>query len=159
MPSLDSFVSAIHTAVLQATDIAEAHELESIQREQFWYQEVKKDGTLVTDEEGNPVYRPRMMTMRIPVWEEGKLVEQDIKIPMQSLTTGQSLRISELSVEMEVELQGLDDSEKTQVMINTNVGGSLLKKTNKAKLQITFKGQEPPEGYARIDNQLIKLLP
>ena len=55
MPSLDALVNAVHKAVLQATDIAEAHELESLQREQYWYREVKKDGTPVTDDSGNPV--------------------------------------------------------------------------------------------------------
>ena len=162
MPTFDSLVGAVHTAVLQATDIAESHELEGIRRAQYWYQEVKKDGSPVLDGEGNPVYRPRMVTMRIPTWDEGKLVEKDVKVPMQCLTTGQSLRIDELSVEMEVELQGLDEidgSDSSCLMVNTNTGGSLLKKSNKAKLTITFTGQDPPEGYARIDNQLIKLLP
>ena len=63
---------------------------------------------------------------------------------------------------MEVEVQGLDE-EKTDgnscLMVSTNAGGGLLKKSNKAKVSVTFTGQDPPEGYARIDNQLIKLLP
>ena len=111
MPGFDTLVNAIHTAVLRATDIAETHELESIQKEEYWYREVGKDGTPVTDADGNEVYRPRMVTMRLPSWDEGKLVDQDVQIPLQCLTTGQSLKIDKISVEMEVELQGLDDSE------------------------------------------------
>ena len=164
MPSFDTLVNAIHTAVLKATDIAETHELESIQKEEYWYREVGKDGTPVTDADGNDVYRPKMVTMRLPAWEEGKLVDQDVQIPVQCLTTGQSLKIDKISVEMEVELQGLDDSkaedaDACRLMVSTNAGGSLLRKSNKAKVCVTFTGQDPPEGYARIDNQLIKLLP
>ena len=161
MPTFDSLVGAIHSAVLQATDIAESHELERIQQQGYWYKEVGKDGSPVVDGEGNPVYRPRMITMRLPVWEDGVLKEKDVPVPMQSMTTGQSLRISELTVDMEVELQGLDDADGEDgcLMVSTNVGGNLLKKSNKARVSVTFTGQDPPEGYARIDNQLIKLLP
>ena len=157
MPTFDALVNAVHTAVLQATDIAEAHELDGIRREEYWY----KDPVAV-EENGQPIYRPKMMTMRLPFWEEGVLKEKDVQVPMQSLVTGQSLRIDNLTVEMEVEIQGLDE-EKTDgnscLMVSTNAGGGLLKKSNKAKVSVTFTGQDPPEGYARIDNQLIKLLP
>jgi|TARA_R100001082_G_scaffold91104_1_gene57741 hypothetical protein len=161
MPTFDSLVGAIHSAVLQATDIAESHELERIQQQGYWYTEVNRDGSPVVDDDGNPIYRPRMITMRLPVWEDGVLMEKDIPVPMQSMTTGQSLRISELTVDMEVELQGLDGSgsDEGSLMVSTNVGGNLLKKSNKARVSVTFTGQDPPEGYARIDNQLIKLLP
>jgi len=33
------------------------------------------------------------------------------------------------------------------------------KQNNAAKVKLIFKGSEPPEGYARIDDQLIKLIP
>jgi len=164
MATFDNLVNAIHSAVLKATDIAETHELDSIHKEEYWYREVAKDGTPVKDGEGNEVFRPKMVIMRLPTWEDGVLVDKDIRVPMQSLTTGQSLKIDEITVEMEVELQGLDDSDPhahdhCTLMVNTNSGGGLLKKSNRAKLSVTFKGQDPPEGYARIDNQLIKLLP
>jgi hypothetical protein len=107
-----------------------------------------------------------MVTVRLPVWEEGKMLERDIQVPMQTLVTGQSLSIDQMSVEMEVELQGMEEGADVgcahrKLRINPAVGGNgwFAKKRNTAKISITFKGQEPPEGYARIDNQLIKLLP
>ena len=161
MPTFDNLVESVHKAVLSATDLAEKHELSSLEKEEFWYWVTDNKGTPLTDDNGNPIYKPRMVTLRMPTWDDGKLVDKDIQVPIQSLTTGQSLRIGELTVEMEVELQGLDDSnpENRSLMIGTSIGGGLLrKKSNTARVSVTFTGQDPPEGYARIDNQLIKLL-
>lgn len=159
--SLDDLVSAIQKAVLGATDIAERHELDSLQREEFWYQEHDKKGKPITADDGTPIYLPRMVTLRIPVPENGEIVEKDVRVPMQTLVTGQSLQLDKLTVEMDVEMHGLDtEDEGAKLMCNTSAGGGLLRsKTNTAKLTICFSGNAPPEGYARIDNQLIKLLP
>ena len=157
--SLDEFVGAIQEAVVKSTDIAEQHELDNIRKEEYW---------IATDEkaeDGTPIYKPRMVTVRLPVWVEGKQTEQDIQVPMQTLVTGQSLAIEQMTVEMDIELQGMEDGADIgcvhrKLKINPSIGGNgwFAKKRNTAKISITFKGQEPPEGYARIDNQLIKLL-
>jgi hypothetical protein len=41
----------------------------------------------------------------------------------------------------------------------SNAPSWFKKESNAAKLKLIFKGSEPPEGYARIDDQLVKLLP
>ncbi|MEC8306832.1 MAG: DUF2589 domain-containing protein [Chlamydiota bacterium] len=162
MPTFDNLVESVHKAVLSATDLAEKHELASLEQEEFWYRVTDNKGNPLTDDEGNPVYKPKLVTLRMPMWDDGKLIEKDVQVPMQSLTTGQSLRIGELTVEMEVEMQGLDESnpDNNCLMVSTSTGGGLLKKkASTARVSVTFTGQDPPEGYARIDNQLIKLLP
>ncbi len=162
MPTFDNLVESVHKAVLSATDLAEKHELASLENEEYWYWVTDNKGNPLTDDEGNPIYKPKMVTLRMPVWEDGELVEKDVPVPLQSLTTGQSLRIGELTVEMEVEIQGLDESNPSNncLMVNTSTGGSLLKKkASTARVSVTFTGQDPPEGYARIDNHLIKLIP
>ena len=138
--SLDDFVEAIHAAVIKSTDIAETHELNHIQQQEYWIDTGEKA------EDGTPIYKPRMVTVR--------------------LVTGQSLAIEALTVEMDVELQGMEEGADIgcthrKLKINPSLGGNgwFAKKRNTAKISITFKGQDPPEGYARIDNQLIKLLP
>lgn len=158
--SLDEFVEALNNAVVRATDIAETHELKSIQDQEYWIDTGDKD------DDGNPVYRPKMVTLRVPAWEGQKMVERDIQVPMQTLVTGQSLSIEKLTVQMDVELQGMEDDAEIgcahrKLRINPNSGGKgwFSGKRNTAKISITFTGQEPPEAYARIDNQLIKLLP
>ena len=158
--SLDEFVGAIQEAVVKSTDIAEQHELNHIREEEYWIDTGDKTS------DGSPIYKPRMVTLRLPMWEDGKQTEKDVPVPMQTLVTGQSLMIEALTVEMDVELQGMEDGADVgcthrKLKINPTVGGNgwFAKKRNTAKISITFKGQEPPEGYARIDNQLIKLLP
>lgn len=159
--SLDDIVHSIQSAVLTATDIAERHELDSIMNQEFWELKVDDKGDPIKDGDGREIYTPRMVTMQVPVWKEGKLVNTDIPVPLQSLTTGQSLSVDRLEVEMSVEISGLEPGEtKGKLMIRPGGRSSWFnKKSNTAKLKLVFKGSEPPEGYARIDDQLIKLLP
>ena len=159
---LDAMVKAIQGAVLSATDIAERHELDSLTKEEFWYRPVNEDGSPVKDDKGRDVYRPRMVTLRVPTWKDGELVDHDVPVPLQTLTTGQSLRVDKLEVEMEVEVCGLDDKDDDDCLLvrpSAKSGGLFQGKHSTAKLKLVFRGNEPPEGYARIDDQLIKLLP
>jgi hypothetical protein len=159
--SLDDIVHSIQSAVLAATDIAERHELDSIMNQEFWELYVDDTGEPIQDASGRDVYVPRMVTMRIPKWVDGKLVSTDVPVPMQSLTTGQSLTVDRLEVEMSVEISGLEEGKtKGKLMIRPGGNSSWFhKQSNTAKLKLVFKGSAPPEGYARIDDQLIKLLP
>jgi hypothetical protein len=160
--SLDDIVHSIQSAVITATDIAERHELDSLMKEEFW--EVKKDaaGKPLDDEHGRPIYVPRMVVLEVPMWEDGVLHQRRVPVPLQTLTTGQSLRVDTLEVEMSVEISGLqDEKNKGKLMVRPcpNKSAWFKKESNAAKLKLIFKGTDPPEGYARIDDQLIKLLP
>jgi hypothetical protein len=159
--SLEDIVHSIQSAVLAATDIAERHELDSLQKEEFWERKLDENGETVKDNEGRDIYVPKMITLRLPVWHEQKLIDRDIPIPLQSLTTGQSLRVDTLEVEMSVKICGLSGSgKKSDLMVRPTGNASWFQKRNDvAKLKLVFKGSDPPEGYARIDDQLIKLLP
>ena len=160
--SLDDIVHSIQSAVIAATDIAERHELDSITNQEFWELKLDEKGEPVTDDDGRPIYAPRMVILELPTWEDGVLVRKRVPVPIQSLTTGQSLRVDTLEVEMSVEISGLTaDQKKGKLMVRpcaTNPSW-FKKESNAAKIKLTFKGSEPPEGYARIDDQLIKLLP
>jgi hypothetical protein len=160
--SLDDIVRSIQSAVIAATDIAERHELDSITNQEFWERKVDKNGDPITDDDGRHIYAPRMVIMELPTWEDGVLVHKRVPVPLQSLTTGQSLRVDTLEVEMSVEISGLTaDKKKGKLMVRpcANKSSWFRKESNAAKLKLIFKGSEPPEGYARIDDQLIKLLP
>ena len=91
--SLDDIVHSIQSAVIAATDIAERHELDSITNEEFWELKTEEKGDPVTDDDGRHIYAPRMVVMEIPTWEDGVLVQKRVPVPLQSLTTGQSLRV------------------------------------------------------------------
>ena len=159
--SLDDIVHSIQSAVIAATVIAERHELDSITNQEFWELKTDDSGEPLNDEHGRPIYVPRMVVMELPTWEDGVLVHKRVPVPLQSLTTGQSLRVDKLEVEMSVEISGLESSKKKgKLMVRPCANTSWFKKeSNTAKLKLVFKGSEPPEGYARIDDQLIKLLP
>ena len=159
--SLDDIVHSIQSAVIAATDIAERHELDSIMNQEFWELRLDDKGDPIKDDDGRHIYAPRMVIMELPTWENGVLVHKRVPVPLQSLTTGQSLRVDKLEVEMSVEISGLESSKKKgKLMVRPCAITSWFKKeSNTAKLKLVFKGSEPPEGYARIDDQLIKLLP
>ena len=160
--SLDDIVHSIQSAVIAATDIAERHELDSITNQEFWELKLDEKGEPVTDDDGRHIYAPRMVILELPTWEDGVLVRKRVPVPIQSLTTGQSLRVDTLEVEMSVEISGLtSDKKKGKLMVRpcANKSSWFKKESNAAKLKLIFKGSEPPEGYARIDDQLIKLLP
>ena len=159
--SLDAIVHSIQSAVIAATDIAERHELDSIMNQEFWELKLDDKGEPVKDDNGRDIYVPRMVVMEIPIWEEGTLRQRQVPVPLQSLTTGQSLKVDTLEVEMSVEISGLEpNKDKGKLMVRPCPSSSWFKKqSNAAKLKLIFKGSEPPEGYARIDDQLIKLLP
>ena len=159
--SLDDIVHSIQSAVIAATDIAERHELDSIMNQEFWELRLDDKGDPIKDDDGRHIYAPRMVIMELPTWENGVLVHKRVPVPLQSLTTGQSLRVDKLEVEMSVEISGLESSKKKgKLMVRPRSNTSWFKKeSNTAKLKLIFKGSEPPEGYARIDDQLIKLLP
>ena len=159
--SLDDIVHSIQSAVIAATDIAERHELDSIMNQEFWELKLDDKGEPQKDDDGRHIYAPRMVIMELPTWENGVLVHKRVPVPLQSLTTGQSLRVDKLEVEMSVEISGLESSKKKGKLMVRPCGNTswFSKQSNTAKLKLIFKGSEPPEGYARIDDQLIKLLP
>jgi len=162
---LDELTSALHDAVIKASNIGEQAALASIQKEEQWVAVLNDDGTPLEDEHGNAVYKPRMVTLRMPFWEEGKKIERDVEVPLSTLTTNSQLMLDKISVKMKVQLHGLDDladlgCEHRKIRINTNTGGFLGRKSgNMAELELVFSGTDAAEGAVRIDNQLIKLIP
>ena len=109
--SLDDIVHSIQSAVIAATDIAERHELDSITNQEFWELKVDENGEPITDDDGRHIYAPRMVVMEIPTWEDGVLVHKRVPVPLQSLTTGQSLRVDTL----EVEIAQIEESDPTDI--------------------------------------------
>ena len=162
---LDELTSALHDAVLKASNIGEQAALANIQKEEHWIIARDDDGNPITDAQNCPVYKPRMVTLRMPMWEDGKAVERDIEVPLSTLTTNRQLMLDKIAVKMKVQLHGLDDladvgNEHRKIRVNTNTGGFLgMKSGNMAELEITFSGADASEGAVRIDNQLIKLIP
>jgi len=163
--SLDELTSAVHDAVINASEIGEHAALARIQQEDHWIAVLGEDGNQVLDKDGNPVYKPRMVTLRMPTWVDGKLVEQEYQVPVSTLTSNRQLYLEKLKLKMSVHLDGLEQlaevgEVRRKLRVTTNSGGFFGRKSgNIAELEITFSGQDASEGAVRIDNQLIKLIP
>ena len=162
---LDELTAAIHDAVVKASEIGEKATLADIQQEEHWVAVKDENGRPVEDAHGFPIYEPRMVTLRLPMWVEGRQVTQDFEVPISTLTTNRQLQLDEITVKMQVQLHGLDEladvgREHKKIRVNTNTGGFLARKSGSmAELELKFSGTDASEGSVRIDNQLVKLIP
>ena len=163
--SLDELTSALHDAVIKASNIGEQAALANIQKEEHWIAARGKDGKPELDENGRAIYRPRMVTLRVPMYIDGKQVEKDLSVPISTLVSNRQLALDEIKIKLQVQLHGLEDNadvgcEHKKIRINTSSGGWLARKSgNIAELEVKFSGVDASEGSVRIDNQLIKLIP
>jgi hypothetical protein len=142
---LDEIFQGIYSSVVEAQNAIEQHYLGEITEDYF-----EADGS------------PKMILVKLP-GKDGKL--KDVHIPAITLVPHYGLAIEEVSVKMKVKLSnGEDDKDikgnkkgKIRKIIsdfsNRNGGKEL------ATIHVKFKGKEPPEGLARIKDNLIKFIP
>ena len=98
---------------------------------------------------------PKCYRIKLPTNDGG---ETETDIPLLTLAPSQHLSISELEMEFDVDIGQFDCEESDGKKIRARIGSENHHK-NKAKIQIKFKGSAPPEGIARVNDQLIKILP
>ena len=142
---LDEVFKGIYSSVVEAQNVIESHYLAEITEDYF-----EKDGT------------PKMVLVKLPA-ADGKL--KVVHIPAITLVPHHGMAIDEVSVELKVKLSsGEDDKEikgnkqckirKIVTDFSNREGGKEL-----ATITVKFKGKEPPEGLARIKDNLIKFIP
>ena len=142
---LDDVFQSIYSAVVEAQNAIEQHYLGEITEDYF-----ESDGT------------PKMIVCKLPA-ANGQLKE--VHIPAITLVPHYGLAIDEVSVKMKVKLSsGEDDKERKgskkgklrQIItdFSNREGGKEL-----ATISVKFKGKDPPEGLARIKDNLIKFIP
>ena len=142
---LDDIFQSIYSSVVEAQNTIEQHYLGEITEDYF-----EEDGT------------PKMVVVKLP-GQDGKL--QEVHIPAITLVPHSGIAIDEVSVEMKVKLSsGENDKErkgnkqgklrKIITDFSNREGGKEL-----ATIRVKFKGKEPPEGLARIKDNLIKFIP
>ena len=142
---LDDIFQSIYSSVVEAQNTIEQHYLGEITEDYF--------------EEDGP---PKMVVVKLP-GQDGKL--QEVHIPAITLVPHSGIAIDEVSVEMKVKLSsGENDKErkgnkqgklrKIITDFSNREGGKEL-----ATIRVKFKGKEPPEGLARIKDNLIKFIP
>ena len=152
---LQALFQAIHRAVVQATRVAQEASLRSLQRDYF---------TELHGEDGQPTgkLKPKTLAMMLPHQEGEEIKPTVFEVPLLALVKHQAMTIDTLEMEFEVELHGLDQLQPQEgedaVLAASTAGGAFSRKTM-AKVQMTFRGEDPPEGVMRLNDKVLKTFP
>ena len=143
--ALDDIFQSIYSSVVEAQNTIESHYLGEIVDDYF-----EKDGT------------PKVIVVKLP-GQDGK--PKDVSIPAISLVPHQGILIDEVEVEMKVKLSGSEEEKDSKGQKQGKLKKIITDFSNReggkelATIRVKFKGQQPPEGLARIKDNLIKLIP
>jgi len=142
---LDDIFKSIYSSVVEASNTIEQHWLGEITEDYF-----EPDGT------------PKMIVVKLPD-SNGSL--KDVHIPAITLVPHYGLGIDEVSVEMKVKLSTGTEDKKVKGYRESKIKKIISDFSNReggkelATISVKFKGKEPPEGLARIKDNLIKFIP
>ena len=137
--SLDRLVESIYNSVVFAQRKVETEHLKRVMSTYF-------------DDDGNAI------TFRVNLPSNNGEVEE-ANIPLITLASNSHLRISELEMELKVDLGQFDDAVNNE---NKKLSATMTgdrNKSNLAKITIKMSGADAPEGLAKINDQLIKVFP
>jgi hypothetical protein len=155
--SFDSFIEGIQHACHNAVRGMQDQHLELFDR--YFEKELDDQGA----ETGH--LRPKIVTLMMPSTSSHKEDDYEIQVPLFTLVPLRSIVIEQLKVEFEVRINAAkDDVDRKQrprnfLMVDTG-GWNLFGKGGKhAKVEVIFKGADPPEGVVRLNNQVVKTLP
>ena len=143
--ALDDIFQSIYSSVVEAQNTIESHYLGEIVDDYF-----EKDGT------------PKVIVVKLP-GQDGK--PKDVSIPAISLVPHQGILIDEVEVEMKVKLSGSEEEKDSKGQKQGKLKKIISDFSNReggkelATIRVKFKGEQPPEGLARIKDNLIKLIP
>jgi len=103
------------------------------------------------DEDGHPNF----VTIELPTNDHDGSTNVSVDVPLLTLAHQSYLNIKELEMEFEVELGHIEDIEDDNISAKVNsVDGR-----NMAKVKLSFNSEDPPEGIAKIRQELNKVLP
>ena len=141
--TLDDTFKSIYHAIVNAQNTIEEHYVGEIRQDYF-------------DKKGHPLTTPVML----PIGEGGSM--KKVEIPLITLVPHGSMNIESVSIDMKVALSSGDEksinSKKTSKIRKfiTDLSG---RNKEMANITVKFKGEQPPEGLARIKDNLIKIIP
>ena len=143
--ALDDIFQSIYSSVVEAQNTIESHYLGEIVDDYF-----EKDGT------------PKVIIVKLP-GQDGKL--RAVHIPAISLVPHQGILIDEVEVEMKVKLSGSEEEKDSKGQKQGKLKKIITDFSNReggkelATIRVKFRGEKPPEGLARIKDNLIKVIP
>ena len=137
--ALDDIFQSIYSSVVEAQNTIESHYLGEIVDDYF-----EKDGT------------PKVIVVKLP-GQDGK--PKDVSIPAISLVPHQGILIDEVEVEMKVKLSGSEEEKDSKGQKQGKLKKIITDFSNReggkelATIRVKFKGEQPPEGLARIKDK------
>ncbi len=151
MLQLDALFKSLHDAVVQASEVARDSNIDELKTD-FFEPETVAEGDAAGRAPGE-YYRPKMVNLLLPSFENGKKTERPYAVPLYALAKQQSLCLDELKIQLNVELHGLDGQNTVASPTGPRERGST------AVVEMKFKAAAPPEGVMRINDHLVKALP
>ena len=137
--SLDKLVQSIYNSVAFAQRKVETEHLGRVMSTYF-------------DADGNA----KTFKVKLP-GNNGEVTETHI--PLITLTNNAHLAIDELEMELAVNLSHFEDEiNNNNNKLSAQITGTRAQE-NLTKIKIKMKGKDTPEGLARVNDQLIKILP
>jgi hypothetical protein len=137
---LNELFKSLHSAVDEATDVSRC----SVNRWITQFFDIDDDGKHI----------PKYAKMVIPVVKSGKLVEEEVNVPLYTLANHQSIKLDHLELDFCVNLEQIK-KDKTVAKLFPMIQMS----DNRAKIKMIFKGSEPAEGVMKINDTLVKTIP
>jgi len=105
------------------------------------------------DDDGNP----EVVKMKLPVPDQGGY--REVEVPKLALVPPTGLKIDKLKMEFDVEIGGMDEADDDHGHeMSIRMSRGLFSRSTKAKCQITFTGDEAPEGLLKIQDELQKFM-
>lgn len=147
--SLDELVASVKAAIVRAHGVMNEQHLGLIDR----FFEKNDDGEL----------EPRTVGVHLPSQSGSPSGREEVRVPLMSLLPIPTLKVSELSVEFDCVVEGFDrdagqedDGNRLQLLMGQP---SRFKRTpNTARIKLSFTGGDLPEGVARLNDKILKIL-
>ena len=142
---LDEIFKGIYSSVVEAQNAIEQHYLGEVTEDYF-----EADGS------------PKMVLVQLP-GKDGQL--REVHIPAITLVPHYGLAIDRVSVTMQVKLSSGEDDKEAKGRKGGKIRRIISDFSNReggkelATISIKFRGKDPPEGLARIKDNLIKFIP
>lgn len=103
--------------------------------------------------------KAKTVTVQVPDIS-GKDKWRTIEVPKLTLSPPSSLKIKRMKISFQAKINGLSSHSKEDDLeheVQIHMGG-VFSRSTEADIEIEFEGTEPPEGFARINDELIKAI-
>lgn len=101
---------------------------------------------------------PRTLKLMLPrdVGNEGEPAEAVHEVPTSTLSHHHGLSLDALSFEVPCLIEGLETAHDGTSKLAIALGSEIAQSVGLCTLNVSFRGTDPPEGRARINDRLLK---